>query len=198
MAWIEFVVGSFLALRVFSLGSGFPPSTKTKFQFDKDREPTWKPAEAGVASLNVAIYNYFIAPFVLTARKRLILKALTIPFLPSVFLRAGGRLYLQTRGSKFVKFQELKIQEHSDQVPVGNIPRSMTVIAKGETTRLAVPGDHVAATGVFLPMMKTGFRQLTQGLLSETFLEAHVRFFERKPFHYKLVLCMCDAMRDYL
>ena len=50
----------------------------------------------------------------------------------------------------------------------------MTVIAKGETTRLAIPGDHVAATGVFLPMMKTGFRQLTQGLLSETFLEAHV------------------------
>ena len=88
--------------------------------------------------------------------------------------RAGGRLYLQTRGSKFIKFQELKIQEHSDQVPVGNIPRSMTVIAKGETTRLAVPGDHVAVTGVFLPMMKTGFRQLTQGLLSETFLEAHV------------------------
>ncbi|KAM7444334.1 Mcm2-7 hexameric complex component [Porites harrisoni] len=87
--------------------------------------------------------------------------------------KAGGRLYLQTRGSKFIKFQELKIQEHSDQVPVGNIPRSMTVIAKGETTRLAVPGDHVAVTGVFLPMMKTGFRQLTQGLLSETFLEAH-------------------------
>ena len=96
-------------------------------------------------------------------------------FLFFFLFRAGGRLYLQTRGSKFVKFQELKIQEHSDQVPVGNIPRSMTVIAKGETTRLAVPGDHVAATGVFLPMMKTGFRQLTQGLLSETFLEAHVR-----------------------
>ena len=94
----------------------------------------------------------------------------------SFLFRAGGRLYLQTRGSKFVKFQELKIQEHSDQVPVGNIPRTMTVIAKGETTRLAVPGDHIAASGVFLPMMKTGFRQLTQGLLSETFLEAHVSF----------------------
>ncbi|CAH3182329.1 unnamed protein product [Porites lobata] len=87
--------------------------------------------------------------------------------------KAGGRLYLQTRGSKFIKFRELKIQEHSDQVPVGNIPQSMTVIAKGETTRLVVLGDHVAITGVFLPMMKTGFRQLTQGLLSATFLEAH-------------------------
>ena len=31
--------------------------------------------------------------------------------------RSGGRLYLQTRGSKFVKFQELKVQEHvSDTV----------------------------------------------------------------------------------
>ncbi len=73
-----------------------------------------------------------------------------------------------------MKFQELKIQEHSDQVPVGHIPRTMTIIARGELTRLAVPGDHVCVTGVFLPMLKTGFRQLTQGLLSETFLESHV------------------------
>lgn len=26
--------------------------------------------------------------------------------------KTGGRLYLQSRGSKFVKFQEIKIQEH--------------------------------------------------------------------------------------
>lgn len=26
--------------------------------------------------------------------------------------KSGGRLYLQTRGSKFIKFQELRIQEH--------------------------------------------------------------------------------------
>uniref|UniRef100_A0A1A7W9R7 DNA replication licensing factor MCM7 n=1 Tax=Iconisemion striatum TaxID=60296 RepID=A0A1A7W9R7_9TELE len=87
--------------------------------------------------------------------------------------KSGGRLYLQTRGSKFVKFQELRIQEHSDQVPVGNIPRSMTVYARGENTRLAQPGDHVAIVGVFLPLLRTGFSQAIQGLLSETFLEAH-------------------------
>lgn len=117
--------------------------------------------------------------------------------------RAGGRLYLQTRGSKFVKFQELKIQEHSDQVPVGNIPRSMTVIAKGETTRLAVPGDHVAATGVFLPMMKTGFRQLTQGLLSETFLEAHVCIlfvkdsFKSRKYNIQCAHAHISGVEDY-
>ena len=47
-----------------------------------------------------------------------------------VLYRSGGRLYLQTRGSKFMKYQEIKIQEHNDQVPVGNIPRSMTIITR--------------------------------------------------------------------
>ncbi|GIX98050.1 DNA replication licensing factor mcm7-B [Caerostris extrusa] len=35
------------------------------------------------------------------------------------FQKSGGRLYLQTRGSKFIKFQEIEIQELSDQVPEG-------------------------------------------------------------------------------
>uniref|UniRef100_A0A8K9X6B9 DNA replication licensing factor MCM7 n=1 Tax=Oncorhynchus mykiss TaxID=8022 RepID=A0A8K9X6B9_ONCMY len=87
--------------------------------------------------------------------------------------KSGGRLYLQTRGSKFVKFQELRIQEHSDQVPVGNIPRSMTIYTRGENTRVAQPGDHVAISGVFLPLLRNGFRQAVQGLLSETYLESH-------------------------
>ncbi|XP_074836788.1 DNA replication licensing factor MCM7 [Carettochelys insculpta] len=87
--------------------------------------------------------------------------------------RSGGRLYLQSRGSKFIKFQELKMQEHSDQVPVGHLPRSISVAVHGENTRLAQPGDHVSITGVFLPLLRTGFRQMAQGLLSETYLEAH-------------------------
>jgi len=87
--------------------------------------------------------------------------------------KSGGRLYIQTRGSKFVKFQEVRIQEHSDQVPVGNIPRSMTIYVRGENTRQTQPGDHVSIAGVFLPLLKTGFKQATQGLLSETYLEAH-------------------------
>ena len=87
--------------------------------------------------------------------------------------KSGGRLCLQTRGSKFVKYQEIKIQEHSEQVPVGNIPRALTIIAKGENTRVCRPGDHVGITGVFLPVLKTGFRQVSQGLLSDTFIEAH-------------------------
>ncbi|NXK15796.1 MCM7 factor, partial [Herpetotheres cachinnans] len=85
--------------------------------------------------------------------------------------RSGGRLYLQSRGSKFIKFQELKMQEHTDQVPVGHLPRSISVAVHGENTRLAQPGDHVSITGVFLPLLKTGFRQMAQA--SATYLEAH-------------------------
>lgn len=62
----------------------------------------------------------------------------------------------------------------SDQVPVGHIPRSLNVFCRGETTRQAQPGDHVLITGVFLPLARTGFRQIVSGLLSETYLEAHV------------------------
>merc|ERR1719466_199101 len=87
--------------------------------------------------------------------------------------KSGGRLFLQNRGSKFTKFQEIKIQEHSDMVPVGNIPRSLTVYCRGETTRAATPGDHVSVTGVFLPQLKTGFRALQQGLLTDSYMEAH-------------------------
>ena len=91
--------------------------------------------------------------------------------------RSNGRLYLQTRGSRFVKFQEMKIQEHSDQVPVGNIPRALTILAKGEQTRKATPGDHVSITGVFLPQAHKGYTGMMGGggpLLPErTFLEAH-------------------------
>ena len=76
--------------------------------------------------------------------------------------KSGGRLHLQTRGSKFIKFQELKVQEHSDTVPVGHIPRLVTVYARGETTRAATPGDHVSICGVYLPIQRVGFAAIAQ------------------------------------
>ena len=55
--WVEFVVGSHLAARVFLQVSGFLPCTKTsisKFQFGQDRGPACKPAKTDVApSLNI-------------------------------------------------------------------------------------------------------------------------------------------------
>lgn len=70
-------------------------------------------------------------------------------------------------------------------MPVGHIPRSLNVFCRGEVTRQAQPGDHVLITGVFLPLARAGFRQLVSGLLSETYLEAHVIC---NTFQSKLIL----------
>lgn len=83
-----------------------------------------------------------------------------------------GQLFLSTRASKFVPFQEVKIQEMADQVPVGHIPRTLTVHCHGALTRQLNPGDMVDIAGIFLPTPYTGFRAIRAGLLTDTYLEA--------------------------
>nr|CCA20701.1 conserved hypothetical protein [Albugo laibachii Nc14] len=90
--------------------------------------------------------------------------------------RTHGRLVLQTKASKFEKFQELKFQETPDQVPMGHVPRSLTVYLRGELTRTCEPGSIVTICGVFLPLPISAQRQMQMGLLTETYLEAtHVK-----------------------
>ena len=86
---------------------------------------------------------------------------------------ASGRLHLQTRGCKFVKFQEVKIQEEADQVPTGHTPRSMTLHLTGELTRTCSAGETVTASGIFLPTPYTGFKAMRAGLITDTYLEVH-------------------------
>ncbi|PWZ00443.1 putative DNA replication licensing factor [Testicularia cyperi] len=83
-----------------------------------------------------------------------------------------GPLYPQVRASKFVPFQEVKIQEMADQVPVGHIPRSMTIHVYGPLTRSMNPGDVVHVGGIFLPMPYSGFKAIRAGLLTDTYLDA--------------------------
>eukprot|EP00959_Pyramimonas_sp_CCMP1952_P014100 298422-Pyramimonas_sp.AAC.1 len=75
-----------------------------------------------------------------------------------------GQLHLQTRGSKFMKYQEVKVQELAEEVPVGSIPRMLNVQLKGELTRTVAPGDVVDITGIFLPIQYTGFRVRGKGV----------------------------------
>ncbi|KIK82554.1 hypothetical protein PAXRUDRAFT_832183 [Paxillus rubicundulus Ve08.2h10] len=83
-----------------------------------------------------------------------------------------GSLHMQTRACRFSPFQEVKIQEMADQVPVGHIPRSMTVHLNGNLTRMMNPGDVVHLGGIFLPMPYTGYQAIRAGLLTDTYLEA--------------------------
>ncbi|KAJ6502171.1 minichromosome maintenance protein mcm7p [Mycena sanguinolenta] len=93
-----------------------------------------------------------------------------------------GSLHMQTRACRFSPFQELKIQEMADQVPVGHIPRSMTVHVNGNLTRLMNPGDEVHIGGIYLPVPYTGFQAIRAGLLHDTYLEAHSIYQQKKQY----------------
>jgi DNA replication licensing factor MCM7 len=86
--------------------------------------------------------------------------------------RSRGKLFASTRASKFSAFQEVKLQELATQVPVGHIPRTITIYLKGDLVRSMNPGDVVDIAGIFLPSPYTGFQALRAGLLTETYLEA--------------------------
>lgn len=87
--------------------------------------------------------------------------------------RSKKRYVGKRRTSKICSSYDL-ISFQSDQVPVGSIPRTLTVNIYGEATRQCAPGDHVRISGVLIPLMRSGFRQGGGGLVAETFLEAHV------------------------
>ncbi|KAG8937429.1 Mcm2-7 hexameric complex component, partial [Tulasnella sp. 408] len=84
-----------------------------------------------------------------------------------------GTLNMQTRASRFTPFQEAKIQEMADQVPIGHIPRSMTIHLNGPVTRSMNPGDVVHLGGTYLPTPYTGYQAIRAGLLTDTYLEVH-------------------------
>ncbi|KAI3787486.1 hypothetical protein L1987_41992 [Smallanthus sonchifolius] len=101
--------------------------------------------------------------------------------------RAKGNLILQLRASKFLKFQEAKLQELAEHVPKGHIPRTMTVHFRGELTRKVSPGDVVELSGIFLPIPYTGFRAMRAGLVADTYLEAmSISHFKKKYEEYEL------------
>ena len=94
-----------------------------------------------------------------------------------------GQLFLSTRASKFVPFQEVKIQEMADQVPVGHIPRTLTIHCHGSLTRQLNPGDLVDVAGIFLPIPYTGFRAIRAGLLTDTYMEAQYITQHKKAYN---------------
>ena len=88
---------------------------------------------------------------------------------------------MSTRASKFSAFQECKIQELSQQVPIGHIPRTLTIHVNGSLVRSITPGDVVDVTGIYLPSPYTGFKALKAGLLTETYLSTqYVRQHKKK------------------
>ena len=82
----------------------------------------------------------------------------------------AGSLHMQNRGSRFIKFQEVRIQELPEEVPVGHVPRSISCQVRGENTRRVSPGDVVHLDGVFLPSPFTGYQAMHAGLITDTYM----------------------------
>ena len=77
---------------------------------------------------------------------------------------------VQVRGSKFVRYQEAKVQESPDEVPQGSTPRSMVLHLRGGLTRRLKSGDSVTVHAVFLPEPAEGRNSRMRGtLLAATF-----------------------------
>ncbi|TDZ26248.1 DNA replication licensing factor mcm7 [Colletotrichum orbiculare MAFF 240422] len=98
-----------------------------------------------------------------------------------------GQLQPSSRASKFAPFQEVKVQELSEQVPIGQIPRTLTILCYGSSVRKVNPGDVVDISGVFLPTPYTGFKAMKAGLLTDTYLEAHYIVQHKKAYSEMIV-----------
>lgn len=93
-----------------------------------------------------------------------------------------GRVIPNFAVSKFVPYQEIKIQETSDQTPTGSIPRTFSVHCRGALTRQCTPGDIISLCGIYLPKINDSqvvFKDITT---QDIFLEACKIVQEKKKY----------------
>ncbi|ORC87379.1 minichromosome maintenance (MCM) complex subunit [Trypanosoma theileri] len=112
-----------------------------------------------------------------------------------------GRLLPQYKASKFIKYQELRLQELPQDVPRGAIPRTIRVVCEGEQTRIATPGQVVKVTGTYCPDPSTGqgheaFRASTmvKTLFRALLIELEKRSYQEAAEDLKAQL---ESVREY-
>eukprot|EP00923_Selenidium_pygospionis_P034272 GHVN01059814.1.p1 GENE.GHVN01059814.1~~GHVN01059814.1.p1 ORF type:complete len:630 (-),score=95.23 GHVN01059814.1:1008-2897(-) len=115
--------------------------------------------------------------------------------------RTKGDLRMNIRGSKFVKYQEVKCQEPTYQVPQGSVPRSVNIIVEGPNTRQLKPGMSVTLGGVLQPNEKVGYNAYRQGSVCDTFFSVHSIDVHKKGYGEDLELSreeMNELLAKYL
>eukprot|EP00906_Rhabdomonas_costata_P029620 RCo041802 len=85
-----------------------------------------------------------------------------------------GRLFFQPRGSKFVEYQELRVQELPEHVPKGAVPRSLKVVAEQTAVNQCSAGNVVTITGTLLPEPQHGFKALKASTVTGVYFSAAV------------------------
>lgn len=70
--------------------------------------------------------------------------------------KINGKLTFLAGHSKFISYQELKIQETPDQLKEGKIPRTFSVYARGNLVKQASPGDIIVIQGILMTHRRPG------------------------------------------
>mmetsp|Transcript_79759 Transcript_79759/g.140790 ORF Transcript_79759/g.140790 Transcript_79759/m.140790 type:complete len:794 (-) Transcript_79759:105-2486(-) len=87
--------------------------------------------------------------------------------------KQSGKLRCDIRTCAFTRYQEMKVQEMSDHVPIGGVPRSISVYMTGDLTRQVLPGDAITLTGVYTPHQLPYQVARQMGTSQEMYIEAH-------------------------
>ncbi|CAL1133149.1 unnamed protein product [Cladocopium goreaui] len=89
--------------------------------------------------------------------------------------KQSGNLRCNIRTSAFTKYQEMKVQEMSEHVPQGGVPRSISVLVQGDLTREVLAGDAITLTGVYYPHKLPYFMTMRQNTptTQSMYIEAH-------------------------
>merc|ERR1719375_2286165 len=69
---------------------------------------------------------------------------------------------LQMDRSKFADWQRIRVQEATDEIPAGSLPRSLDVIVRDEMVEQVKAGDKIVATGA---QSVAGTREMTYKML---------------------------------
>ncbi|MGH8338586.1 MAG: hypothetical protein ACRETL_17570, partial [Gammaproteobacteria bacterium] len=63
---------------------------------------------------------------------------------------ATNNWILETHGSEFVDWQKLRVQENTNEIPPGSMPRSVDVIVRNDMVELPKAGDRYVFTGTLV------------------------------------------------
>ena len=93
----------------------------------------------------------------------------TPPICPFCNKATGGFKFIPEK-SKFTDWQKIVIQEKPEEIPAGQLPRSIEVILTGDLVDIARPGDRVIVTGIVRIKQE---RKKTSKPIFEPYIEAN-------------------------
>jgi len=85
----------------------------------------------------------------------------------------GGKFQLLPDKSKFIDWQKIVVQEKPEEVPPGQIPRSIEVVLTGDLVDIARPGDRITITGILRVMPTASMQKAGSKAVFSFYIEAN-------------------------